>query len=152
VAANQAWFEFIPARVAAPGGSLERFDPPAVHDVPIEDFDDDGLGVEPNNLTAINSLKAYRALRYGRYLDLIITDQHSYRSADPFGDPSLAQLGGDEFLGMFPEREMQVLDGGRAFDGGDPPAEIRFNDAHVPNPQRSAPPQTILGGDVGLSM
>ncbi|MDH4045492.1 MAG: hypothetical protein OEW06_13640, partial [Gemmatimonadota bacterium] len=42
---------------------------------------------------------------------------------------SLAQLGGDEFLGMFPEREMQVLDGGRAFDGGDPPAEIRFNDA-----------------------
>ena len=42
---------------------------------------------------------------------------------------------------------MQVLDGGRGFNGGNPPAEIRFNDAHVPNPQRSAPPQTILGAE-----
>jgi alkaline phosphatase D len=147
VAANQAWFEFIPARVAAPGGSLERFDPPAVENVPVTEFDSNGLGVEPNNLTAINSLKAYRALRYGKHLDLIITDQHSYRSPDPFSDPSLATLGGEEFPGMFPEREMQVLDGGRSFNGGDPPAEIRFNDAHVPNPQRNAPPQTILGAE-----
>jgi alkaline phosphatase D len=147
VAANQAWFEYLPARVAPPGGLLERFDPPAVKDVPIKEFDNDGLGVEPNNLTAINSLKAYRALQYGKYLDLIITDQHSYRSADPFSDPSLAKLGGEEFPGMFPEREMRVLDGGRAFNGGNPPAEVRFNDAHVPNPQRSAPPQTILGAE-----
>jgi hypothetical protein len=29
-----------------------------------------------------HSLKGYRALRYGRHLDLIVTDQHSYRSAD----------------------------------------------------------------------
>jgi alkaline phosphatase D len=145
VAANQAWFEYIPARIPRPGGSLERFDPPPVKDVPITEFDSDGLGVEPNNLIAINSLQGYRALRYGRHLDLIITDQHSYRSADPFSDPSLGKLGGDEFIGMFPESEMRALDGGRAFNGGHPPAEIRFNDAHVPNPQRSAPPQTILG-------
>ncbi len=147
VAANQAWFEYLPARVAPPSGLLERFDPPAVKDVPIKEFDSDGLGMEPNNLTAINSLKAYRALRYGQHLDLIITDQHSYRSADPFSDPSLGKLGGDEFIGMFPESEMQVLDGGRGFNGGNPPPEIRFNDAHVPNPQRSAPPQTILGAE-----
>src|SRR5215469_8780797 len=81
VAANQAWFEYIPARVAPPGGSLERFDPPAVRNVPITEFDGDGLGIEPNNLAAINSLKGYRTLRYGRCLDLIITDQHSYRNA-----------------------------------------------------------------------
>ena len=147
VAANQAWFEYLPARVAHRSGSHERFDPPDVKNVPIDKFDNDGLGVEPNNLTAINSLKAYRTLRYGRHLDLIITDQHSYRSADPFSDPSLGKLGGDEFIGMFPEPEMRVLDGGRGFNGGNPPPEIRFNDAHVPNPQRSAPPQTILGAE-----
>jgi alkaline phosphatase D len=147
VAANQAWFEFIPARVAHRGRPLERFDPPAVKNVPIKEFDGDGLGVEPNNLTAINSLKAYRALRYGRYLDLIITDQYSYRSASPFSDPSLGKLGGDEFIGMAPEPLMQVLDGGRAFNGGKPPEDVRFNDAHVPNPQRTAPPQTILGAE-----
>jgi alkaline phosphatase D len=145
VAANQAWFEYLPARIAPPGGSLERFDPPAVRDVPIEEFDSEGLGIEPNNLTAINSLQGYRTLRYGRCLDLIITDQHSYRNADPFSDPSLEKLVGTEFMDMFPESGMRILDGGRAFDGGKPPAEIRFNGAHVPNPQRNAPPQTILG-------
>jgi alkaline phosphatase D len=147
VAANQAWFEYIPARVALKSGSLERFDAPVVQNVPIKEFDSDGLGVEPNNLTAINSLKVYRALRYGRNLELIITDQYSYRSANPFSDPSLGNLGGDEFIGMFPESEMRVLDGGRAFNGGNPPAEIGFNDAHVPNPQRGAAPQTILGAE-----
>jgi alkaline phosphatase D len=147
VAANQAWFEYLPARVAPPSGSLEQFGPPAVKNVPVTTFDENGLGTEPNNLIAINSLKAYRALRYGRHLDLIITDQHSYRSADPFGDPSLAKLGGDEFNGMFPEDVMEVLDGGRTFNGGNPPAEISFNQAHIANPQRNAPPQTILGAE-----
>ena len=145
VAANQAWFEYIPARVAPPGGSLDRFDPPAVEDVPIREFDRDGLGIEPNNLAAINSLQGYRTLRWGRCLDLIITDQHSYRNADPFGDPSLEKLGGEEFMDMFPESGMRILDGGRGYDGGKPPADIRFNDAQVANPQRGAPPQSILG-------
>lgn len=144
VAANQAWFEYLPARVSSPGGSLERFGPPAVADVPIDRFDDDGLGIEPNNLTAINSLIGYRTLRYGRHLDLILTDQHSYRSEDPFSDPSLDRLGGNEFP-MSPEPLLQVLDGGRGHDGGKPPADVSFGDAHVPNPRKEAPPQTILG-------
>jgi alkaline phosphatase D len=115
VAANQAWFEFQPARVAKPSGpSLERFDPPTVKDVAIDKFDDNGLGDEPNNLIAIRSLTAYRALRYGRHLDLIITDQHSYRSPEPTDHPDIGKLGGPEFLGMFPEDAMQILDGARA--------------------------------------
>jgi alkaline phosphatase D len=147
VAANQAWFEYLPARVAPPSGSLENFGPPEVKNVPIDRWDENGLGVEPNNLTAINSLKAYRSFRYGRHLDLILTDQHSYRSADAFGDPSLDKLGGEEFLGMFPEDAMQVLDGGRAYDDGNPPSEVSFGAADVPNPRKSAPPQTILGAE-----
>ena len=146
VAANQAWFEYIPARVSAPSGTLEQFGPPPVKNVKVETFDEHGLGVEPNNLTAINSLKAYRTLRYGKHLDLIITDQHSYRSADPFSDPEVGKLG-PEFIQMFPEAAARILDGGRAFNDGNPPAEISFNDQHVPNPQRDAPPQTILGAE-----
>ena len=146
VAANQAWFEYVPARVSAPSGSLEHFGPPVVENVKIDEFDDDGLGVEPNNLAAINSLTAYRALRFGRHLDLIVTDQHSYRSPSPFADPSLDELGDwADFNGMFPDAALQVLDGGRAFNGGNPPAELRFGDKSIANPQRAAPPQTILG-------
>ena len=147
VAANQAWFEYIPARVARPkGSSLERFDPPSVKNVPIERFDENGLGDEPNNLIAIRSLTGYRALRYGRHLDLMITDQHSYRSKDPTDHPELDKLGGDEFMGMFPEDAMQILDGGRVYNGGNPPAEIRF-EASVANPRKNLPPQTILGAE-----
>src|SRR4051812_22332355 len=147
VAANQAWFEYIPARVTRGTRLLEHFEAPAVKDVPVKEFDSHGLGVEPNNLTAINSLRGYRSLRYGKHLDLIITDQRSYRSADPFSDPSLDKLGGNDYPGMSPEPLMRILDGGRGFNGGNPPAEVSFNDAHVPNPQRSAPPQTILGAE-----
>ena len=38
---------------------------------------------EPNNLKAVNSLIVYRSLRYGRHLDLILTDQHSFCGDDP---------------------------------------------------------------------
>jgi alkaline phosphatase D len=145
VAANQAWFEYIPARVRAPSGSFDVFGPPPVRNVAIDKWDENGLGVEPNNLVAINSLIGYRALRYGRHLDLIITDQHSYRSKDPTDDPSLAGLGGSEFNGMFPEDAMQILDGGRAFNGGNPPAELVFGEVRIANPQKAAPAQTILG-------
>jgi alkaline phosphatase D len=146
VAANQAWWEYLPSRCKKSGGeSWEHFEAPAVKDVKIEKWDENGLGDEPNNLIAINSLIGYRTFRYGKHLDLIITDQHSYRSADPFSDPSLAKLGGDEFIDMAPETLMQSLDGGRAFNGGNPPAEVSFGDAHVPNPQKDKPPQTILG-------
>jgi alkaline phosphatase D len=148
VAANQAWFEYLPARVAAPSGSLEQFGPPAVQNVKIEKFDANGLGDEPNNLTAIRSLIAYRALRYGKHLDLIITDQYSYRSGDPFNDDSLGKLGDwGDYNGMFPDDAMQILDGGRAFNDGNPPAEIQFGQSSIPNPQRNAPPQTLLGAE-----
>ena len=84
VAANQAWFEYQPARIRKAGGpSLERFEAPAVKDAPIEKFDDHGLGLEPGNLAAIESLSPYRNLRWGRNLDLIITDQYSHRSEEP---------------------------------------------------------------------
>ena len=52
-------------------------------DVAIKKWDENGLGDEPNNLIAINSLIGYRTFRYGKHLDLIITDQHSYRSRRP---------------------------------------------------------------------
>jgi alkaline phosphatase D len=147
VAANQAWFEFIPARVKAPSGSFEAFGPPSVKNVPIEKWDENGLGDEPNNLTAIRSLIGYRALRYGQHLDLIITDQHSYRSKDPTDAPGLEKLADPQFNGMFPEDAMMVLDGGRAFNGGNPPAELSFGGIRIPNPAKDAPSQTILGAE-----
>lgn len=148
VAANQAWWEYLPSRSRKAGGaSWETFEAPAVKDVKIETWDENGLGSEPNNIKAVNSLIAYRAFRYGRHLELLITDQHSYRSADPLDYPDLEKLAPGEFLGMFQEEAAQVLDGGRAFNGGAPPAELTYGGVTIANPAKSAPPQTILGAE-----
>jgi len=147
VAANQAWFEFIPARVAAPSGSLEQFGPPAVKNVKIETWDGNGLGLEPNNLAAIRSLIAYRALRYGKHLDLIITDQHSFRGDDPTDAEGVGKIYDPSFNGMFSEEAMIALDAGRAYEGGRPPDELHFRDVRIANPRKDRPPRTILGAE-----
>ncbi|HUR37213.1 MAG TPA: alkaline phosphatase D family protein, partial [Terriglobales bacterium] len=146
VAANQAFFEFQPARMAQPGSaSLEHFDPPTVVNAPVTTFDEHGLGQEPNNLTAIHSLKGHRTLRWGRNLDLIITDQRSFRSEDPGSRKETDPLGDKDFGQFTPEEIMHILDGGRAYNGGKPPDSIRYGDVTIPNFRRNEPPQTILG-------
>ena len=106
--------------------------------VAIKKWDENGLGDEPNNLAAINSLIGYRSFRYGKHLDLIITDQHSYRSADPFSDPEARQARRRKLhRACSPRTLQQVLDGGRAFNGGNPPAELAFGDARIANPQQA---------------
>jgi len=145
VAANQAWFEYVPARVSPPSGSLAEFGPVAVKNVKIDKWDGNGLGIEPNNLTAIRSLIAYRALRYGKHLDLLITDQHSFCGDDPSDGEDVGKIYDPSFRGYFSEEAMIALDAGRAFDGGKPPAELHFRDARIPNPRKDTPPRTILG-------
>jgi len=145
VAANQVWFENIPARVKAPSGNFDTFGSVPVKNVKIEKFDDGGLGVEPNNIAAVNSLIIYRALRYGRHLDLLLTDERSYRGPNPFDESATDKLADWADYQMFPDDLLQVLDGGRAINGGNPPAELEFNGAKVPNPSKDQPPQTLLG-------
>ncbi len=73
--ANQAWFEYQPADVSW-----------------------DEAAAFPNDL------KIYRSLRYGKHLDLVLTDQRSYRSdhAIPEGaDPAATPPGAPEHLTYF---------------------------------------------------
>jgi alkaline phosphatase D len=148
VAANQAWFEYLPARVHKPSGpSLERFDPPAVTDSAITHFDHDGLGLEPNNLAAINSLTGYRRIAWGPHVDLIITDQHSYRSRDALASPEMQTFTRKAFLDLVPEEVLKILDAGRDYAGGKPPASIHYDAADIANFRKDEPPQTILGAE-----
>jgi alkaline phosphatase D len=148
VAANQAFFEYQPARLQKPGGpSLDRFDPPSVVDTPVTRFDDHGLGLEPNNLTAIGSLRGYRALRFGRNVELIVTDQRSYRSEEPSDRAEAQAFTSREFPEMVPQEALEALDAGKAYQGGHAPASIPYGGADVPNFRRSDPPQTILGAE-----
>ncbi|HRH43800.1 MAG TPA: alkaline phosphatase D family protein [Pyrinomonadaceae bacterium] len=145
VAANQAWFEYIPARVKPPSGSLDEFGKVAVENVKIEKWDENGLGQEPNNLAAIRSLIAYRTLRYGKHLDLLITDQRSFSGDDPSDAEGVGKIYDPSFRGYFSEEAMIALDEGRAYDGGKPPSELHFRDVRISNPSKDKLPRTILG-------
>ncbi len=142
VFANQAWWEFIPAGVQQPGNPrLEHFKAPTVVDTPLEKFNEDGLSEEPNNLKAINSLKIQRVLRWGRNVDLLLTDNWSFRSPDMSGNDFTVR----GYPRVYPQVPSEIMDYGRHYNGGKPPDTIRFNGKDLPNPTKDAHAQTFLG-------
>jgi alkaline phosphatase D len=144
VAANQAWFEYQPARVQQPGhDTLDRFHAPSVADTPIESVDALGLGTEPNNVAAVRSLRVYRALRFGRNVELIITDNRSYM-AEPVNADAISP---SEFPWASAEDAQQILDWGRAYANGHAPETIRYGGKQIANTRRNSPPQSHLGID-----
>lgn len=148
VAANQAFFEYQPARMSRPGrDTLSAFDGPAVVDTPIKNFDGDGFGEETNNRIAVNSLRGYRALRWGRNVELIITDQRSFRSEDPLDRVEAAAFDSKDFPEFLPEEIIELVDSGRLYQAGQPPASIPYGARVIENYRRNEPAQTILGAE-----
>ncbi|MCP3731092.1 alkaline phosphatase D family protein [Sphingomonas sp. MG17] len=145
VDANQAWWEYIPSRVRkASGPGLDQFAPPAVTNAPIERFDEDGFGTEANNRAAVGSMTAYRALRYGRNVDLILTDLFSYKAADPTDRPEAQALDSGGYP-VVPGEWLEIIDGGKDYAGGNPPATIAIGDKRIPNYRKDEPARTVLG-------
>ena len=142
VVANQAWWEFQPARVAQPRKQqTDRFDAPAVKDAPITSFDADGFGNEPNNIAAVESLRIYRTFRYGKNTEMILTDNRSFKTADVNLDAFVPE----QFPQFADEDAARVLDDGRTYGDGRPPATLRFGGKEVPNPEKDSARQSYLG-------
>lgn len=138
VAASQAWYEYQPARVIKPGAG-DAFEAPAVANAPLANFDARGVSQDPDNLTAINALRIERAFRFGKNVDMILTDNRSFQSPpiDDAGIPSLT-------FGAIPELANDILDQGRECAGG-APATLRIGETEFANPQLNATPQAYLG-------
>jgi alkaline phosphatase D len=135
----------VPARVRkASGPGLEAFAAPAVRNAPIETFDADGLATEPNSVAAIGSMTAYRALRFGRNVELMLTDLHSYKAADPTDREEAKALDSGDYP-VLPQEWLEIVDGGRDYGGGKPPATIAIGDKSIPNFRKDEPARTILG-------
>ncbi len=142
ISANQAWWEFMPAMVQQPGNPrLEHFNAPAVVDTPMEKFNEDGLSEEPNNLKAINSLKIQRVLRWGRNVDLLLTDNWSFRSPDMSTD----DFNVPEYPRVDAQIPFEIMNYGRHYNGDNPPETIQFNGKAIPNPTKNVHAQTYLG-------
>ncbi|MAM93655.1 alkaline phosphatase D family protein [Parvibaculum sp.] len=148
LAANRAWFEFIPA-ILSKGPSFNGIASPAhdFRDMRVEDSPmashDDGFIFEGDNAKALSSLTIYRALRWGSMLDLVLTDLRSYRSP-PVVDKKIDTL--LEGAPLPPVRVVQLLDAGRTANDGKPPATISYGGREIANPRAEAPPGTHMGG------
>jgi alkaline phosphatase D len=139
IAASQAWYEYQPARVIKQGAG-DAFEAPAVTNTPFTDLDARGVSREVNNQSAIHALRINRAFQFGKNVDMILTDNRSYMSP-PVDDANVPTFD----FGANTQEVNDVLDRGREYAGGSPPATIRVGDHELANPQRDAPPQSYLG-------
>lgn len=153
--ANQAWFEFVPAilsesrAVEGTENQARDFRARTVSDAPLEPFDENFLSTEPNNKAVSDSITIFRSLRWGAHMEMLVTDQRSYRS--PAGTLEL----GTSFLGdgeasLNPDRGLpysvvNLLAAGKTANNNNPPDTVTINGQTVPNPRRNSPAVTMLG-------
>jgi alkaline phosphatase D len=148
VAANQAWFEYVPALLSGMPGA-GSFDRPNAVENPAHDFkfvdvqNSPFLGpqqdwVDPNvdNRAALASLTVYRTLRWGKTLELILTDNRSYKSPPPH-PPKI------EGQALPAIEHVKVMDLGKTANEGDPPSMLPGTE--IVNPRRLNPRGSVLG-------
>ena len=90
-------------------------------------------------------MTSYRAMRYGKHVDLILTDFHSYPMQDPSDRPEMKAFDSD--FPVVPQELMELIDGGKEYKGGQPPAMITIGDKSAPNFRKDEPVYTVLGAD-----
>jgi alkaline phosphatase D len=151
VAANQAWFEYVPCQLTgAPGvaGVTQRakdFTAATVTNSAFGDaVDEDGFYTNADNVAAVGSMTIYRSFRFGQHIELVMTDQRSYRSdhALPEDEDAYGILLFDP-RNALPKQMVDVFDAGNTANGGAPPASV----LGVANPRTNSPPGTMLGAD-----
>jgi alkaline phosphatase D len=152
LAANQAWFEYIPAFLTGTRGvegvapRAHDFRSAAVETTPFGPPDEKGFRQDPSNQAAVGSLTIYRSLRWGRNVELVVTDTRSYRSEHPVPGRLNVEISGTTRY-ISPLALVRTLDAGREANGGRPPAALPIGDRQIPNPRRALPPGTMLGAE-----
>lgn len=148
VACNQAWFEFIPAQLTGAEGvsgvtqRASDFAPVEVDDVAFTGVNDDNLDQEANNLAAVGSMTIYRSLRFGKNIELVLTDQRSYRSDHAIPEEVTNTPFYFDRRNVLPKDAVLVMDAGRTANGGSPPDTVDYAGNNV---RKDSPPGTMLG-------
>lgn len=152
LASNQAWFEYCPAALsraaAGPAGfnPARDFVPTRVDNVAAQDFDDNFLSLERNNLQAIGSITIFRTLQWGRTADLMLVDGRSYRGKRGADEALFGDEAGEYPNAPIDPELIEILSAGRTANGGNPPDTIIFQGREIANPRKDSPATSMLGG------
>lgn len=151
VAASQAWFEYIPAQLTGAGGVMgvpseaKDFSPVQVTDAAFTAPNADNFVDEPNNAAAVGAIAIYRSLRFGKHVELVMTDERSYRSDHAI--PEELTTNPATAAAFFAPRNalpltlVNTFDQGKTANGNSPPATV----LGLPNPRVASPAGTMLG-------
>ncbi len=145
VAASQAWFEFVPAvlseATSVDGVKPDAKDFEAVH-VTDTKYTEMVEVTEPNNVKAISAISIYRNLRWGKHVDLVLTDNRSYRSDHAMPEEV---TNGNALIfsprAALPKDPVNIMDEGKTAMGGNPPDKV----AGFKNLRKDSDPGTMLG-------
>jgi len=150
LAANRAWFEYIPAFLTGLEEKTDReqhasdFSDADVQDAELHSFDEFGFSREENNVKAIESLTIYRSFRWGKHLDMIVPDTRSYRTRHPVpGEIALEISGNARYVA--PVELVKISDAGSTYNNGNPPDPIEIGGQKIPNLRKNDPPGSMLG-------
>ena len=149
LAASQAWFEYVPAHLTGATGvtgvtsDAKDFTPPAaaVSNAMFTPPNDDNFVDEPNNAAAVGALTIYRSLRFGKHVELVMTDQRSYRSDHAIPEELTANALFFDPRAALPLPIVNTFDQGKTANGGSPPATV----LGLPNARAASPVGTMLG-------
>lgn len=129
--ANQAWFEFIPA-------VLDELQEQPAHDFRAQTL---GANEAAQNQEAVDSLRIYRKLGWGKFVDIVLTDSRSYRSAPCLPEGLASTLD----LPMNTVELVAIADAGSAYGDGHPPQTLPYGDGSAVNPASDRAPGSLLG-------
>jgi alkaline phosphatase D len=155
LAASQAWFEYIPAQLTGATGpagvtqDAKDFTAASVSDARFTAPNADNFVAEPNNVAAVGAMTIYRSLRWGKHVELVMTDERSYRSDHAIPEDMVALV--NQIAPVFfdprnflPLPIVNLLDQGATANGGNPPLTLAALGG-LPNPRAASPPGTMLG-------
>ena len=151
VAANQAWFEYIPANLSDIQDieedlvKVHDFEFVAVNNTKNQDVDETNFVDNEDNRAAIYSMTIYRNFRFGQLFELILTDNRSYRSDHPIPE----DISGNYVEFIHPRSGVPVdlvntLDAGDTANNDSPPKVLSLS-LPTANPRLNSPPGTMLG-------
>ncbi|HUJ03009.1 MAG TPA: alkaline phosphatase D family protein [Rhizomicrobium sp.] len=136
VAAAQSFFEYVPAILSGTGPAHD-FVFAEVENTPFEGPRPDWIDKNPDNVKALETIAIYRSLRWGKHLDLVITDLRSYRSPSVYTEEVKKAAG----LVLPPLDVIKTLDAGKKTDV----KTLKLKNGEVKNHRAHLPPGTMMG-------